>query len=59
MTLANVLADLMTGFNGRVESGELTIDQVNSSRKLSTGIWEGGIVDSVWMKMRKLKTSQK
>lgn len=39
MTLANILTDLMSGFNGQVDSGELTIKQTGSARMLSTGIW--------------------
>ncbi len=39
VTIANVLADLTMGLGGMVTSGELLINQENSPRVLSTGIW--------------------
>lgn len=39
VTLTNVLTDMMGKFGGKVESGELQIQQDSSTRILSTGIW--------------------
>lgn len=39
VTLANVLTDLTNGLGGKITSGELLINQENSPRILSTGIW--------------------
>ncbi len=37
--LENVLADFLKDFKGTIESGELALEQTNSKRKLSTGIF--------------------
>ena len=39
VTIANVLADLTESGGGKIESGELVVEQKGSDRKLSTGIW--------------------
>jgi 23S rRNA (cytosine1962-C5)-methyltransferase len=39
ITLGNTLSDYLNNLNGKIDTGELTIKQKNSSRLLSTGIW--------------------
>lgn len=39
ITLANTLNDAFRQFGGQIENGELTLQESNSGRLLSTGIW--------------------